>query len=96
MTLKKHSNRSFSKWHNNTRNTISRSSVVEVTISKANRVNDSAEGHIIYKNTANVDEDKSEIRYFIILKDNEKSQYVMLSSPDYNLTCMMEDTLKFY
>lgn len=76
--------------------TISSSSVVEVTISEADRVNDSAAGHTIYKNTANVGEHKGEVRYFSILKDNEKSQYIMLSSPDYNLTCMMADTFKFF
>ena len=51
--------------------TTSSSSMIETTIDQADKVNDSAEGHTIYKNTANVGEYKGEIRYFSILQDNE-------------------------
>ena len=39
---------------------------------------------------------KGEVRYFSILKDNDNQKYVMISTADYNLTCMMVDTFKFY
>ena len=76
--------------------TTSSSSMIETTIDQADKVNDSAEGHTIYKNTANVGEYKGEIRYFSILQDNDNDRYVMISTADYNLTCMMVDTFKFY
>ena len=76
--------------------TISSSSAdVEVTISEADRVNDSAKGHTIYKNTANIGEHKGEVRYFSILKDNDNSRYILISTADYNLTCMIVDSFKF-
>ena len=76
--------------------TTSSSSAVEVTISEADKVNDSAEGHTIYKNTANMGAHKGEVRYFSILKDIDNQRYVMISTADYNLTCMIVDSFKFY
>ena len=76
--------------------TISSSSVVEVTISEADRVNDSAAGHTIYKNTATIGDHKGEVRYFSILKDQDNQRYVFISTADYNLTCMIVDSFKFY
>lgn len=75
--------------------TTSSSSMIETTIDQADKVNDSAEGHTIYKNTANVGEYKGEIRYFSILQDNDNDRYVMISTDDYNLTCMIVDSFKF-
>ena len=72
------------------------SSAVEITISEADKINDSAKDHTIYKNTANMGNHKGEVRYFSILKDNDNQRYVMISTADYNLTCMMVDTFKFY
>lgn len=76
--------------------TTSSSSAIEITTSEADKVNDSAKGHTIYKNTANMGAHKGEVRYFSILKDNDNQRYVMISTADYNLTCMMVDTFKFY
>lgn len=76
--------------------TTTSSSVIDVTISEADKVNDSAEGHTIYKNTATIGEYKGEVRYFSILKDNEKDRYIFISTGDYNLTCMMVDSFKMF
>lgn len=76
--------------------TTSSSSVIDVTISEADKVNDSAEGHTIYKNTATIGEYKGDVRYFSILKDNEKDRYIFISTGDYNLTCMMVDSFKMF
>lgn len=76
--------------------TTSSSSMIETTIDQADKVNDSAEGHTIYKNTANVGEYKGEIRYFSILQDNDKDRYIMISTADYNLTCMIVDSFKIF
>ena len=76
--------------------TTSSSSAVEITISEADKINDSAKGHTIYKNTANMGNHKGEVRYFSILKDNDNQRYVMISTADYYLTCRMVDTFKFY
>ena len=51
------------------------------------KINDSAKGHTIYKNTANMGNHKGEVRYFSILKDNDNQRYVMIGTADYNLTC---------
>lgn len=74
--------------------TTESSSVIEVTISEAEKVNDSAEGHTIYKNTANVGEHKGDVRYFSVLTDNDKGRYIFISTGDYNLTCMIVDSFK--
>ena len=71
------------------------SSAVEITTSEADRVNDSPKGHTIYKNTANVGKHKGEVRYFSILKDQDNGRYIMISTSDYNLTCMIVDSFKF-
>lgn len=68
---------------------------ISVTISKADKVNDSAKGHSIYKNTANIGDHKGEIRYFAILEDQDNNRAIMISTADYNLTCMIVDTFKF-
>ncbi len=75
--------------------TTSSSALVDVTISEANRVNDSAKGHTIYKDTANIGDHKGEVRYFSILKDQDNNKYVFISTADYNLTCMIVDSFKF-
>ncbi|MBQ7928677.1 MAG: hypothetical protein IJ287_08075 [Methanobrevibacter sp.] len=74
----------------------SSSALIENTKVDADRINDSAEGHSIYKNTANVGEYKGEVRYFSILTDNDNERYVYISSPDFNLTCMMVDSFKMF
>lgn len=74
--------------------TTSSSYAIETTISEAEKVNDSAEGHTIYKNTANIGEHKGDVRYFSVLKDNDKDRYIFISTPDYNLTCMVVDSFK--
>lgn len=74
----------------------SSSSAIEVTTSNAEKVNDSAEGHTIYKDTANVGEHKGDVRYFSILTDNEKSRYIMISTADHNLTGMMVDSFVMF
>ena len=71
------------------------SAVIEITISEADKVNDSAEGHTIYKTTANVGEHKGEVRYFSILNDQDNGRYIFISTADYNLTCMIVDSFKF-
>jgi len=76
--------------------TTSSSSAIEITISEADRVNDSAKGHTIYKNTANIGDHKGEVRYFSVLKDQDNQRYVLISTADYNLTCMIVDSFKFY
>ena len=76
--------------------TTSSSSAVEITISGADRVNDSAKGHTIYKDTANIGNHKGEVRYFSILKDQDNQRYVFISTGDYNLTCIIVDSFKFY
>ena len=75
--------------------TTSSSSLIEITVSEADKVNDSAKGHTIYKNTANIGTHKGEVRYFSILKDQDNSKYVFISTADYNLTCMIVDSFKF-
>lgn len=76
--------------------TTSSSSLLEVTLSEAEKVNDSAECHTIYKNTANIGEHKGDVRYFSVLKDQDNNKYVFISTADYNLTCMIVDTFKFF
>ena len=75
--------------------TTSSSSLIEITVSEADKVNDSVKGHTIYKDTANIGEHKGEVRYFSILKDQDNSKYVFISTADYNLTCMIVDSFKF-
>ena len=76
--------------------TTSSSSLIEVSISEADRVNDSAKGHTIYKDTATIGDYKGEVRYFSVLKDQDNQRYVYISTADYNLTCMIVDSFKFY
>ena len=47
--------------------------VIEITDSEGEKVDDSAEGHTIYKTNANIGEFKGEVRYISILKDNDKN-----------------------
>ena len=67
---------------------------MNASIAEAQKVNDSAKGHTIYKNTATVGQYKGEVRYFSYLKDNDKQRYVYISTGDYNLTCMIVDSFK--
>ena len=76
--------------------TFSRTSLMENTIDTAEKVNDSPEGHTIYKDTANMGEHKGEVRYFSFLTDNDKERHIMINSADYNLTCMMVDSFKIF
>ena len=76
--------------------TTSSSLLVENTIHGSDRVNDSAKGHTIYKNTATVGEHKGEVRYASFLTDNEKNRHIMISTGDYNLTCMIVDSFKMF
>ena len=48
------------------------------------------------KDTANIGEHKGEVRYFSILEDMDKGQYIMVSTGDYNLTCMIVDSFKIF
>ena len=74
----------------------SSSAMIENTKANADKINDSAEGHTIYKNTATVGEYKGEVRYFSVLVDNENERYIYISSPDFNLTSMMVDSFKMF
>lgn len=76
--------------------TSSSSLIAQNTKEMAERVNDSAKGHTIYKDTANIGEHKGEVRYFSILEDMDKGQYIMVSTGDYNLTCMIVDSFKIF
>ena len=76
--------------------TSTSSSAIEVSVSEAEKVNDSAKGHTIYKNTANIGEYKGEVRYFSFLTDNDKDRYIFISTGDYNLTCMIVDSFKMF
>lgn len=76
--------------------TFTQTSLMEVTIEEADKVNDSPKGHTIYKDTANVGEHKGEVRYISFLTDNEKQRHIMINSADYNLTCMMVDSFKMF
>ena len=75
---------------------FSQTYLMENTIEDAEKVNDSPEGHAIYKNTANIGEYKGEVRYFSFLTDNEKERHILINSADYNLTCMMVDSFKMF
>ena len=75
---------------------FSQTYLMENTIDDAVRVNDSPEGHTIYKNTATIGEHKGEVRYISFLTDNEKERHILINSADYNLTCMMVDSFKMY
>ena len=75
---------------------FSDTSRMEVTISQSDKVNDSPEGHTIYKSTANVGEHKGEVRYISFLTDQEKQRHIYIGSADYNLTCMMVDSFKMF
>ena len=68
--------------------TTSSSSLIEITFSEADKVNDSAKGHTIYKNTANISEHKEEVRYFSILKDKKTANK--------NLTKLIDTNFKTY
>ena len=76
--------------------TTSSSSSIEITTSEAERVNDSPEGHTIYKSTANIGEHKGDVRYFSILKDNDKDRYIMISTDNFNLTSMIVDSFTIF
>ncbi len=75
---------------------FSQTSLMENTIDGAEKVNDSPEGHVIYKNTANIGEHKGDVRYISFLTDNERQRHIMINSADYNLTCMMVDSFKMF
>lgn len=75
---------------------FSQTYLMENTIDGAEKVNDSPEGHTIYKNTANIGEHKGEVRYISFLTDNERERHIMINSADYNLTCMMVDSFKMF
>ena len=74
--------------------TISDSDMVEITKNEADKVNDSPKGHTIYKNTANIGEHKGEVRYISFIKDQDNNRWIMISSPDKNLTDLMVDSFK--
>ena len=76
--------------------TFSQTSLMEVTIEGADKVDDSPEGHAIYKDTANTGEHKGEVRYMSFLTDNDKQRHIMINTADYNLTCMMVDSFKIF
>ena len=76
--------------------TFSQTSLMENTISESDKVNDSPEGHTIYKSTANVGKHKGEVRYFSFLSDSDKERHIYIGSADYNLTCMMVDSFKIF
>lgn len=75
---------------------FSQTNLMEITIDGADKVNDSPEGHTIYKNTANIGEHKGDVRYISFLTDNERQRHIMINSADYNLTCMMVDSFKMF
>ena len=71
---------------------IKSASAINKTISDAEKVNDSGEGHAVYKNTANVGEYKGDVRYFSVLEDN--GRFIFISTNDFNLTCMIVDSFE--
>ncbi|WP_458455844.1 hypothetical protein [Methanobrevibacter sp.] len=75
---------------------FSQTYLMENTISNSDRVDDSPEGHTIYKSTANVGEHKGDVRYISFLTDNDKERHIYIGSADYNLTCMIVDSFKIF
>ena len=73
---------------------ITSASMVDTTIQRAEKTNDSAGGHTIYKNTANLGDHVGEVRYFGIIEDKENSRFIMISTPDFNITSKIVDTFK--
>ena len=74
--------------------TITDGDMVEITKNEAVMVNDSPKGHTIYKITANIGEHKGEVRYVSFIKDQDNDRWIMISSPDKNLTDLMVDSFK--
>lgn len=74
--------------------TIPDGDMVEITKNEAVMVNDSPKGHTIYKNTANIGEHKGEVRYISFIKDQDNNRWIMINSPDKNLTDLMVDSFK--
>ena len=74
--------------------TIADSDMVEITKNESVKVNDSPKGHTIYKNTANTGDKKGEVRYFTFIKDQDNSRWIMINSPNKNLTDLMVDSFK--
>ena len=71
---------------------ISSASAINKTISEAEKVNDSAGGHAIYKNTANVGEHKGDVRYFAVIEDN--GRFIFITTDSYNQTCTIVDSFE--
>ena len=74
--------------------TISDGDMVEITKKEAEKVNDSPKNHTIYKNTANMGDRKGEVRYISFIKDQDNNRWIMINSPDKNLTDLMVDSFK--
>ena len=66
----------------------------EITKNEADKVNDSPKGHTIYKTTANIGDKKGEVRYISFIKDQDNSRWIMITSPNKNLTDLMVDSFK--
>jgi hypothetical protein len=67
---------------------------IEITKNEAIKVNDSPKGHTIYKNTATIGDKKGEVRYISFIKDQDNNRWIMINSPDKNLTDLMVDSFK--
>ena len=74
--------------------TIPDRTMVENTINMAVKVNDSSKGHTIYKNTANIGEHKGEVRYVSFIEDQDNHRWIMINTPNKNLTDLMVDSFK--
>lgn len=74
--------------------TITEGDMVEITKNESVKVNDSPKGHTIYKNTANTGDKKGEVRYFTFIKDQDNNRWIMINSPNKNLTDLMVDSFK--
>ena len=71
---------------------ITSASAIDDAVSDAEKVNDSAGGHTIYKNTANVGEHKGDVRYFAVLEDN--GRFIFITTDSYNNTCTIVDSFE--
>lgn len=83
-----------SNWTGCEISTITDGDMVEITKNEAVKVNDSPKGHTIYKNTANIGDKKGEVRYISFIKDQDNNRWIMINSPNKNLTDLMVDSFK--
>ena len=61
---------------------------------QAEKVNESPKGHTIYKVHATVGEHAGEVRYCSVINDKDNNRFMIISSPNKNLTDLMVDSFK--